>query len=50
MCETWEDLVGDIMLGSCLGHNDHVTVELNISAVRRKKVSRIATHDFKSAN
>lgn len=38
------------MLGGFLGHNDHETVELNIFAVRRKKVSRIAVLDFKNAN
>ena len=39
------------MVGRCLGHRDHEMVELfKIFGVMRKKVSRVATLDFKRAN
>ncbi|KAK4806138.1 hypothetical protein QYF61_001061 [Mycteria americana] len=45
-----EGLVGDVMVGGCLGHSDHEMVELKIFSVMRKKDSRVATLDFRRAN
>ncbi|KAK4811191.1 hypothetical protein QYF61_019822 [Mycteria americana] len=38
------------MVGGCLGHSDHEMVEFKIFGVMRKKVSRVATLDFKRAD
>lgn len=43
-------LVGDVMVGGCLGHSDHEMVEFKFFGVMRKKASRVATLDFKRAN
>ena len=45
-----EGLIGDIMVGVCLGHSDHEMAECKIFGIMRKKVSRVATLDFKRAN
>ncbi|PKU30465.1 rna-directed dna polymerase from mobile element hypothetical protein [Limosa lapponica baueri] len=42
-----EGLVGDVMVGVCLSHSDHETVEFKIFSVMKKKVSRVAALDFK---
>lgn len=42
--------VGEVMVGGCLGHSDHELVELKTFGVRKKKVSRVATLDFKRAD
>jgi len=38
------------MVGGCLDHSDHETVEFNIFSVMRRKVSRVVTLGFKKAN
>jgi len=45
-----EGLVGDVMVGGCLGHSDHEMIEFKIFDVMRKMGSRVATLDFKRAN
>ena len=45
-----EGLVGDVMVGGCLGHSDHEMVVFKIFSVRRKKDSRVATLHFRRAN
>ncbi|KAK4811148.1 hypothetical protein QYF61_019779 [Mycteria americana] len=45
-----EGLVGDVMVGGCVGHSDHEMVEFKIFGVMRKKVSRVATLDLRRAN
>ena len=45
-----EGLMGDVMVGGCLGHSDHERIESKIFGVMRKKVSRVATLDFRRAN
>ena len=45
-----EALVGDVMVGGCLGHSDHEMVELKLCSVKRKKDSRFATLAFRRAN
>ena len=45
-----EGLVGDVMVGGCLGHSDCEMVEFKIFSVMRKKDSRVATLDFRRAN
>ena len=47
---TREGLVGDVTVGGGLGHSDHIMVKFKFFGVRRKKVSRVATVDFKKAN
>ena len=47
---TREALVGDVMVGGCLGHSDHEMVEFKLLSVKRKKDSRVATLDFRRAN
>ncbi|KAK4827172.1 hypothetical protein QYF61_015134 [Mycteria americana] len=45
-----EGLVGDVMVGGCLGHSDYEMVEFKIFSVMRKKDSRVATLDFRRGN
>ena len=45
-----EGLMGDVMVGGCLGHSDHEMVEFKIFSIMRKKDSRVATLDFRRAN
>ncbi|GAB0210316.1 mitochondrial enolase superfamily member 1 [Grus japonensis] len=45
-----EGLMGDVMVGDCLGHSDHERVGFKIFSVMRKKDSRVATLDFRRAN
>ena len=45
-----EGFVGEVMVGSCLGHSDHEMLEFKIFSVMRKKDSRVATLDFRRAN
>jgi len=42
--------VGDVIVGGCLCHSDHEMVEFKIFSVMRKKDSRAASLDFRSAN
>ncbi|GAB0178757.1 hypothetical protein GRJ2_000341000 [Grus japonensis] len=44
-----EGLVGDMTVGGCLGRNDHKMVQFKIFGVMRKKISRVATLDFRRA-
>lgn len=48
--ENREGIVGDVMVGVCLGRSDHEIVEFNSFGKRRENVSRVATLDFKRAN
>jgi len=41
-----EGLLGDVMVGGCLGHSDHGMTELLILREVRRGVSRTATLDF----
>ena len=50
MFEKRDGLIGDVMIGGCLGHSDHEMVEFKIFSVMTKKVSRVATLDFRRAN
>ncbi|XP_040977464.1 uncharacterized protein LOC121232961 [Aquila chrysaetos chrysaetos] len=45
-----EGIVGDVLVGGCLGHSDHEMVEFKIFSVMRKQDSRVATLDFRRAN
>ncbi|KAK4814312.1 LOW QUALITY PROTEIN: hypothetical protein QYF61_014826 [Mycteria americana] len=45
-----EGLVGDVMVGGCLGHSDHKMREFLILGEVRRGVSRTATLDFRRAN
>lgn len=45
-----EGLVREVTVGGCHGHRDLEIVEFKIFGVRNKKVSRVATLDFKRAN
>lgn len=46
MSEKRESLTGDVMVGVCLGHNDHEIVKFK-RLEYGKKVSKVATLDFK---
>lgn len=39
-----------MIIGDSLGHSDHESVEFKIFGVRRKKVFRVSTLDFKRRN
>lgn len=45
-----EGLVGDVIVGSCVGYNDHEMIEFFIFVEVRKMVSRIATLNFQGAD
>ena len=45
-----EGLVGDVVVGGCLGHSDHKMVEFKLVSVMREKDSRVATLGFRRAN
>ncbi|PKU28704.1 rna-directed dna polymerase from mobile element jockey-like [Limosa lapponica baueri] len=45
-----EGLVGDVMVGSHLGHSDHEMIEFLILVEIRRVVSRTATLDFRKAD
>lgn len=47
MFENREWLVAKVAVDGCLGHSDHELVEVKIFGVRRQKVSRVATPDFR---
>ena len=44
-----EGLVGNVMVGGCLGHSDHEITEFKIASVMRKKDSIVSTLDFRRA-
>ena len=44
-----EGLVGNVMVGGCLGHSDHEIIEFKIVSVMRKKDSIVSTLDFRRA-
>lgn len=44
-----EGLVGNVMVGGCLGHSDHESTEFKIASVMRKKDSIVSTLDFRRA-
>lgn len=46
--ENMEGLVEAAMVGGCPGHSNHEIAELRVFGLMRKKVSRVATLDFKS--
>lgn len=39
-----EGLMGDVMIGDCLGHIDHEMVEFKIFSVARNQVSRVLSY------
>ncbi|GAB0176377.1 hypothetical protein GRJ2_000102900 [Grus japonensis] len=41
-----EGLVGDVMVGGCLGHSDHEMIEFSVLREVRRRVSSIVTLDF----
>ncbi|KAK4826886.1 hypothetical protein QYF61_012074 [Mycteria americana] len=45
-----EGLVGDVMVGGCLGQSDHEMIEFSILGEVRRGVSRTATLDFQRAD
>ncbi|KAK4810673.1 hypothetical protein QYF61_007473 [Mycteria americana] len=45
-----EGLVGDVMVGGCLGQSDHEMIEFLILGEVRREVSRTATLDFRRAD
>lgn len=45
-----EGLVGDVMVGGCLGHRGNEMVEFKIFIVLGKKDSRVAALGFRRAN
>ena len=45
-----EGLMGDVMVGGCLGHTNHKEFEFKIFGVIKKKVNIIATLDSKTEN
>ncbi|KAK4827898.1 LOW QUALITY PROTEIN: hypothetical protein QYF61_022321 [Mycteria americana] len=45
-----EGLVGDVMVGGCLGHSDHERIEFLILGEERRGASRTAALDFQRAD
>ncbi|GAB0205778.1 hypothetical protein GRJ2_003043400 [Grus japonensis] len=45
-----EELVGEVVIGGCLGHSDHEVVEFQIVGERRKTTSKTSTLDMERAN
>jgi len=45
-----EGLVGDVMVGGCLGHSEHEIIEFLIPGEVRRGVSRTAALDFQRAD
>jgi len=41
--------VGDVTVGGCLGHSDHVVIDFSILREVRREVSRTSTLDFHRA-